>query len=269
MIDWDHAARLYEWTDRYATAPPRAGRVGAVRAGKTVILPVTGVLDRPDYASIAHRARSLSDDKETERVVLYVNSPGGLVSGAPEAAQAIADLADAKPVTALVDGLGTSAAYWLASQAGEIVASPSSEVGSIGVFAIHADYSRMHSNAGIEVSLIKAGRYKALGNPFQPLDDEARSIIQRSIDDTYREFVAAVARGRGVPVETIEEEYGQGRVLSAREALEAGLVDRLESADLFVRRLTTGDERPRARTQRRRALGLRLALIRSMTGDAS
>ena len=96
-----------------------------------------------------------SDDAKA--IVIDVDSPGGSVSGIPEAASRIKALRGIKPIVAVSNYLNASAAYWLTAQADEVVASPSSMTGSIGVFSIHESIARSLDAEGIDVTLIKAG----------------------------------------------------------------------------------------------------------------
>lgn len=80
-------------------------------------------------------------------------------------------------------------------------------------------------------TLVSAGKYKAEGHPFAPLSDEARAALQRRVDECYARFVAAVAAGRGVSDATVREGYGQGRLLGARDALAAGMIDEIATLD--------------------------------------
>lgn len=111
------------------------------------------------------------------------------------------------------------------------MASPSSLVGSIGVYAVHEDWSEAMAQAGVQPTLIKAGKYKAEGIDFQPLSDDARAHIQESVDDSYDMFVTAVSKGRGVPPATVRSGYGEGRVLTAKRAKAEGLVDRIDTIE--------------------------------------
>src|SRR5581483_8663120 len=108
-----------------------------------------------------------------------------------------------------------SAAYWLASQAHEIVASPSSEVGSVGVYQLHRDVSKAMDAAGVKHTLVSAGKYKVEGNPYEPLAGEARDAVQQVVDDYYGMFVKAVADGRGnEPPPTDGTAFGGGRMFT-------------------------------------------------------
>jgi signal peptide peptidase SppA len=120
-----------------------------------------------------------------------------------------------------------SAAYWLASGATEIVATPGSEVGSIGVIAVHYDESAALSNAGVVATEITAGAHKGEGSPYRPLSDDDRAALEDRVEAQYQLFTARVARGRKRPVEDVRAGFGEGRVLTAAAALKAGLVDRV------------------------------------------
>ncbi|MFN3746694.1 MAG: S49 family peptidase [Hyphomicrobiaceae bacterium] len=177
------------------------------------------------------------DDSVTSIVVVF-NSPGGLVTGTPEAADALFAAREAKKVTAVVDTMAASAAYWIASQASEIVCLPSGlGVGSIGVRMMHLDCSRALQAGGITPTLIYEGKYKVEGNMFEPLGEEARARYQLECAMLYGDFLEAVARGRGVPVAKVREEFGQGRLLMPAEARKAGMLDRLEETDASFQRL--------------------------------
>ncbi|MCI0547728.1 MAG: S49 family peptidase, partial [Candidatus Rokubacteria bacterium] len=136
--------------------------------------------------------------------------------------------------------------------------SPSSYTGSIGVWTMHADLSKMLDEIGIKVSLISAGKYKVEGNWFEPLGEEARAALQVDVDDAYREFLGAVARHRGVTAAAVRNGYGEGRVLNAQRAKEAGLVDKIGPLTAVIGQLV-GPPKP-APTPGRSAVGLRRRL---------
>jgi ClpP class serine protease len=98
--------------------------------------------------------------------------------------------------------------------------------------------------------VIRAGKYKVEGNPFEPLSDEGRAFIQARVDEAYSSFVKDVARGRGVNVSDVKGGYGQGRALSAKDALTAGLIDRIGTMeDTFSRVLGKGHSTMRAEVE--------------------
>lgn len=164
-------------------------------------------------------------------IVLDVDSPGGRVSLVPETAQMVFEARGEKPIIAVVNTMCASAAYWIASQADEIVATPSGEAGSIGVYRVHDDLSGMNARLGIEPTYIKAGKYKADGNPDEPLSDDAKANWQQQVDDLYAMFCEGVGQGRGVTAARVQAGYGEGRCLIADRALEAGLVDKVATME--------------------------------------
>jgi signal peptide peptidase SppA len=175
--------------------------------------------------------RTAMADPDVARIVFDVDSPGGSVEGIEELGEEIRAARGQKPMTAVANYLMASAAYWLASQADEIVASPSSLVGSIGVYAVHQDWSGAYEQAGVKPTLIKAGKYKAEGIDFEPLSEDAIAHFQESVDDSYEAFTAAVAKGRDTTPAAVRSGYGEGRALTARRAKAEGLVDRIDTLE--------------------------------------
>src|SRR5690606_4285100 len=113
-------------------------------------------------------------DPAVSAIVIDVDSPGGTVTGVAELAEQIFEARGKKPIYAIANALAASAAYWIASAAEELWVTPSGDVGSIGVYAMHEDISEMEAEMGLKVTLISAGEYKTEGNPHEPLGDEAR-----------------------------------------------------------------------------------------------
>jgi signal peptide peptidase SppA len=185
--------------------------------------------------------RSAMKDPAVCAIVFDVDSPGGGVYGVQELAAEIRAARGNKPIVAIANSLAASAAYWLASAADELVVTPSGEVGSIGVYAAHEDLSGALDQAGVKVTLVSAGKYKTEGNPFEPLSQEAFDAIQGRVEEYYQAFVQAVAKGRSteerkVSPDDVRKSFGQGRVVGAKEALDGGMVDRIDTLDETVRR---------------------------------
>lgn len=199
----------------------------------------------------------LAGDDEIGQIILDVDSPGGTVTGVPEAADAIHNAAKRKQVTAVVNPMAASAAYWLVSQASSVITIPSGSVGSIGVYMMHVDFSEAMANDGIKVTYIYAGPHKVEGNPFEPLAEDAREFLQGQVNDTYSSFIKAVARGRGVTAATVKSDFGGGRVLDAKAALEAGMIDKTATVAMALKQLgLIGSDDNQSRSNRRRRLQL-------------
>jgi len=167
------------------------------------------------------------NDPGVAAIVLDFDSPGGSVAGVPEFADLVAGARGRKPIVALSNTLMASAAYWIGAQADEVMVSPSSQTGSIGIYATHFDMSRALDAEGVTPTLISAGKYKTDGNQYQPLSEEARADWQGQVDAYYEMFVAAVARGRARSEATVRNGFGEGRVLTAQAAVDAHMADRI------------------------------------------
>lgn len=175
-------------------------------------------------------------DPDVAAIVLDVDSPGGSVGLVPEAAADVRSARDVKPVYAVANTLAASGAYYIASQATELYVTPSGMVGSIGVYYLHEDWSSANEKIGIDVTYVYAGRYKTEGNPDEPLTDEARAAWQADADTLYAQFVDDVALGRGVSADKVRSDYGEGRVLLAGAALDAGMVNGIDTLQAVVGR---------------------------------
>lgn len=219
--------------------------------GSVAIVGLRGIISqRPTLMSLSFGGTSTAQfarevvtalaDPAVGAVVMDVDSPGGQVFGVPEAAAVIRAARGGKPLVAVTNGLNASAAYWLSSQASEIVSTPSGLTGSIGIYVAHEDLSAALEQKGSKVSLISYGRRKTEGSEFGPLDDETRAAIQARVDEFGEMFVRDVAKGRGVPPEKVRTDFGEGAVLTASQAVAAGMVDRIATLDEVVGALARG-----------------------------
>lgn len=222
------------------------GRATATGAGAVGVVPIHGVISpRASFwdelfggtsvEAIREVLRGALADSSIGAIVLDVDSPGGAVAGIPELAAEIRSARGVKPIVAVANSLAASAGYWLASQATEVVASPSATVGSVGVITVHQDFSGMLERVGIKTTIITAGDHKADANPYEPLSDDARADLQDRADAFHAAFIDDVAKGRRVPAATIKGEWG-ARVMLARQALEARMVDFIGTYDDALRR---------------------------------
>jgi signal peptide peptidase SppA len=254
-------ANLRVHEGRTITAARPTGAAFA-RHGSVSVVPLHGVITpKPSILSMLFGGgdASLSNfranlnaavgDPDTSAVVLDIDSPGGLVDGVPEAAEMVRQAREGgKPIVAVANHLMASAAYWLGSQAHEVVASPSSEIGSVGVFQLHTDQSEAAKKAGISTTVISAGKFKTESHPYAPLNDDAIAHLQQGVDDYYGMFTQAVAVGRSrasqsVSADDVKNGFGQGRTLVGQRNLTAGLADRVATLEETVNRLQDGRSR--------------------------
>lgn len=226
-------------------AAPRAGR--QVSGDRTVeVIPIVGAIANRTHSmgagadKIGAMIDAAAANPRVDAIVLDVDSPGGTVTGVPELAAKVFQARQAKPVVAVANGLMASAGYWISAAAGEVVVTPSGEVGSIGVIALHQDVTEALADAGIKVTEFSAGKYKTEGAPWKPLDEEARSYFEGRVADAYDWFVRDVAAFRGDSQAAVRAGYGEGRVLGAKEAVAAKLADRIGTLDETIARMASG-----------------------------
>lgn len=169
------------------------------------------------------------DDPAVKNIVLAINSPGGQVDGVNEMANMIRAGAQQKPVTAYVDSLAGSGAYWLASAANRIVADETSQLGSIGVLATVYD-----DRAAAERSGVKRYEIVSTQSPLKrtdPATDQGRRQLQQMVDGLAQLFIDKVAGFRGQASATVARDFGRGSLMSARDAIAVGMADSIGSLE--------------------------------------
>jgi len=240
-------AQLAQLTARPLTVLP-AVQIAApapqlqIRTDGTAVVPIKGILTKQalpswmaffgiegtTYGQIRQMVGAAVADPTAKRIELQIESPGGQTSGCQETAEAIAAAATEKPVTAVVEDLAASAAYWLASQATEISANPNAFIGSIGVYTVVADYSEMAKREGITVHVIRSGEHKGLGVPGAPISVAQIAALQENVDRIADHFIAAVATGRALAPDEARA-LATGRLWEATAARELKLIDAVTS----------------------------------------
>jgi signal peptide peptidase SppA len=210
------------------------------------IIPISGIIDKDitpidalfgsvDVEDIRETLALAMEDETVKGIVLDFDSPGGVVTGVPELAEYVAECSKEKPIVAFTDSMMCSAAYWLAAGASAVVASPSSEVGSIGVYLPVMDVTGAFDQMGIKMDVIKSGDLKAAGFPGTSLTDDQRADLQAGVDDVAAMFKGHVSAHRKVDAGAMR---GQG-VMGA-SGVKSGLLDSvgmLWDATAIARRL--------------------------------
>jgi|AP95_1055475.scaffolds.fasta_scaffold29296_2 protease-4 len=194
---------------------------GPITSGSANVFDAADMAASGDIVPLISTAAERSDIKA---LVLLVNSPGGSVVGSDEIYHAL--LGVDKPVVVLMKEVAASGAYYLSMTARHIVVNPNTLTGSIGVIGQFANARELMDKIGLEMTTIKSGKSKDLGNPFREMTAEERAIFQRIIDETYDRFVDIVSAGRGMPTEQVRE-LADGRVYTGQQAVDLGLVDAL------------------------------------------
>lgn len=226
--------------------------VRSVGSGKKVgVISVRGPIDQRFSAAlmkaggtsceeIAAQLDALMGDSSVGAIVLDVDSPGGCSYGVEELSDKIYAARDRKPIYSIANSMACSAAYWIASAAGNMSCTPGGDCGSVGVYCVHIDQSEALANEGLKVTMISAAKYKGELSPHQPLSDESKAYVQESVNATYDAFLGALARNRGTTKGDVRANYGEGRVKNAADALASKMIDGVRTFDDLVASLTGG-----------------------------
>ncbi|MBN2454668.1 signal peptide peptidase SppA [Candidatus Woesearchaeota archaeon] len=199
--------------------------------GNVAVIKLHGVISVDDDSLFSSGASSgqivdmielAEESDEIAAILIDINSPGGSAAASEEVASAIREAK--KPTIALIRDVGASGAYWAASAADTIIASPVSITGSIGVSASYLEFSGLFEDYGVGYERLVSGQYKDMGSPYRNLTAEEREIMQVLIDDIQEHFIASVAENRNMEAEKMRE-LATGMVYTGRQAKELGLVD--------------------------------------------
>lgn len=219
-----------------APSPGTTGR-SFLSGDRIAIIPIKGEIssDVDEFSSafssreIADYVRDADKDPRVSAILLEINSPGGGVVASKEIAYAV--YAAQKPVVAYIGDLGASGGYYVASAADYIVADEDSLTGSIGVIAVFPSLERFLVDHGINVQVLKRGRYKASGNLFEDMDPEERELFQVVLEQAYSHFRRDVLSFRPNLSEEQLDAVADGRILTGEQAFSAGLIDQTGSFD--------------------------------------
>lgn len=159
-------------------------------------------------------------------IIVRINSPGGAVAPAQELYRELGKIRVKKPVVVSIETVGTSAAYYIASNADKIVCSSGSITGSIGVIMMLPDVQKVIERIGIDVRVIKAGKYKDIGSLVRPLTEEERELLETFASEIHEQFIGDVIKARKGKVQEQEiREIADGRFFTGDRAMHLGLVD--------------------------------------------
>ena len=180
--------------------------------------------------------RDLADDKNVKAVVLRINSGGGSAYASEQMWHQIMELKKKKPVVVSMSGAAASGGYYISSAANYIVANASTITGSIGIFGIFADRSKLYTQLlGMKFDEVKTNRNSVMNAQGHFLTDEQFNIVQRSVERGYRLFKKRVAEGRHMTMDQVEA-VAQGHVYLGSDALRIRLVDSLGNLDTAIRK---------------------------------
>lgn len=187
------------------------------------------------YDEIRNAVFAALDTDGIDGIVLNMDTPGGQASGISELSDFLSEVDESiKPIYTYTGTAMASGGYWLGSLGREIYAAKLATVGSIGVITVHTSLAEMYKKSGVEVTVLRAGEFKALGSPYEKLDDKAREQIQSQMNTIYDVFLTTVADNRGTSVNSLKETAAEGRVFIGADSVTVGLVDQISSFDAAI-----------------------------------
>ena len=222
---------------------------GSLVSGSSGYMRMFGVVG---YADIQEALLQAVADKSAKSILLNIDSGGGAVAGVNDASKLVAEVNKVKPVVTYTGGMMASAALWLGSSASKMYSSETAITGSLGVLMVHASRARQLENDGIKVTVIRAGKDKALMNPYEDLTDKALEDAQAKADALYDVFLSHVADSRGMSLTAADAAFGQGREFVGKQAVKAGLIDEVGSltdAFMYAKSLQSSANKPAVRTK--------------------
>ena len=200
-------------------------------SGKLAVIPIKGEIGSTDALRDAVSAEHVVEDLEEAEtdpsikgIFLDIDSPGGSVVPTKQIVYKIREIE--KPIVAYVGETGASGAYYIAAASDYIVADEDSLTGSIGVISLVPNLEGLLEKIGAKMQVFKEGENKAFASPFTEMTEEQRAIMQGLLSDIYNKFKSDVLSFRKGKIRAkLFNELADGRVLSGRQALDAGLID--------------------------------------------
>jgi len=198
--------------------------------GRIAVLDIDGVIS--DDEDLLEQIRKFRDDASVKGFLVRINSPGGVVGPSQSIFEELKKLRDEEelPVIAAIGGVGASGGYYIALGADSIFALPGSITGSIGVIMEYPDASELMDKVGVQMQVVKSAEHKDVGSPFRPITPGDRQILNELVSDVYQQFVETVATERNLSRDIVAS-VADGRILSGRQALTHGLIDRLGNSN--------------------------------------
>jgi protease IV len=198
------------------------------------------------------------NDDSIAAILLRIDSPGGAVGPSQEIHREIMKIRNDKVVVASLGSTAASGGYYVACAANKIMANPGTLTGSIGVIMEFINVRRLYEYVGMSSDVVKSGRFKDMGAWSRDLTKDERTLLQNVVDDVQKQFVAAIADGRGIDPENILS-IADGRIFTGAQAMKYGLVDRLgnyhDSID-YAAELAGIEGKPRIVRQKERRISV-------------
>ena len=208
---------------------------GVAGAGKIAVIPVQGIIytdDQTEWGTsmvddIKNALQTALEDDSVKAVVLAVNSPGGEVTASDIIYHEVLKVQKKKPVVVAMTSLAASGAYYIACAADWIVANETTFTGSIGVIIQSLNYEGLFDKVGLDAVVFKSGKFKDMLSGSRPMTPEEQAYVESMVMQVYERFLGIVSRARDLPADGLRDTFADGRIITGKDAKEAGLVDQI------------------------------------------
>jgi protease-4 len=192
---------------------------------KVAVVELVGVIESAN--DIVKQFKKYREDNSIKAIVFRIESPGGGVAASQEIYEEVKKTREAgMPIVVSMGSVAASGGYYVSCGASKIVANRGTVTGSIGVIAQFVRLDPLLGKIGIEMTTIKSGKFKDVGNPYREMTKEDKAYFQRLIDGVYMQFITVVERERNILLDSVRI-IADGRVYTGEQAHEIGLVDTL------------------------------------------
>lgn len=188
-----------------------------------------------DHDTLMSYVDRLMDDPNNKGIVLTLDTPGGTVYESDEFYLKLMEYKEktGNPIYSYMESMCCSGGYYIAAASNEMYANRNTWTGSIGVIISSYNYAGLFDKIGVEEVNIVSGDNKAMGHPGEKMTPEQEAIFQGLVDEAYEQFVDVAAKGRNMDVAKMKE-LADGRVYTAKQATENGLIDGIKSEEEFM-----------------------------------
>lgn len=171
---------------------------------------------------------------QIKAIVVRIDTPGGAVGASEEMYLAIKEADKKKPVICAMSSVAASGGLYAAMGCRKVVTNKGTLTGSIGVVMMMPNVTTVMNKVGVDMTVIKSGKFKDSGSPFREVTPEDRQVMQGLVDTVYQQFVSVVAEARNLPVEEVAK-FADGRIIVGEEAVKLGIADAIGNVETAAR----------------------------------
>lgn len=206
----------------------------------------------------------VENSNRIKAVLFVINSGGGDASASEILMSSVKKVRARKPIYSVVEGVGASGAYWMASASTKVYAMNTAVIGSIGVIGISPNVKELMEKIGVKVEVFKVGEYKDMLMPFKDISEDAKTRYMEVLEHSYTVFRESVGENRKISSEELEK-VSTGEIFSSVKSLELGLIDKIGTYDDALNDvIKTYNLRPRVKS-----IGPHRSLFERMIGSST